>query len=263
MDNGLLHELRKRDTGARDPRAGAAGHIVRRRGTAEVEGQRRSGTRPPHSFAAAARMPDRSPAGRPLVIYGAGGHGHVVAEAARAAGYPVLGCLDRRAVAPDRTPAPQLDPADPRLAEAVFLVAVGNNAVRRSIAGDLCDQGHSLATVIHPTAFVSATASIGQGVFIGPKAIVNARARIGDGCIINSGAIVEHDGVMGSFAHIAPGAALGGDVEVGQETLLGLNSTVLPRIHVGSRCVVGAGAVVIRRVCDDQTVVGVPARPLA
>jgi len=67
----------------------------------------------------------------PLVIYGAGGHGRVVADAARAAGLELLGFLDDAAppAAADET---LLDAADPRLKAAGFIVAIGDNATRGS-----------------------------------------------------------------------------------------------------------------------------------
>ncbi len=198
---------------------------------------------------------------RPLVIYGAGGHGQVVAEAATVAGRLILGFLDDT-VTLDHVGAWRI--VDERIFEgtdAGVLVAVGDNFARRRISDDMREASRPPATVIHPTAWVSPSAQIGEGVFIGPRAVVNAEARIGDGAIINSGAIIEHHCRVGPFAHVAPGATLAGGVRIGQLTLVGVGASLLPNIEVGDDSTVGAGAVVTQDVRRGTTVVGSPAQP--
>ncbi len=199
----------------------------------------------------------------PLVVFGAGGHGRVIAEAARLAGRRVLGFVDDRST--HANPAgeggpPLLADDDPRLGQAAFIVAIGDNADREDVSHRLVEQGHQLATVVHPAAFVSPSATVSAGVFVGPQAVVHAHAVLGHGVIVNSAAVVEHDNTVGPFSHIAPGATLGGNVGVGSRTLVGIGANVLPHTRVGDACTVGAGAVVTHDVPDGETVVGVPAR---
>ena len=196
-----------------------------------------------------------------LLIYGAGGHGLVVADAALAGGWRVVGFVDDRP-APGLMDRPAWAPADMPAGPAV-IVAIGDNAARQRIAERLRQQGRTPATVVHPSAAVSGFATLGPGVFIGPLAVVNARADVGAGAIVNSGAIVEHHVGVGAFAHVAPGAQVGGKASVGALTLVGLGASVLPGVHVGDRCTVGAGAVILRDVPDGQTIVGVPGRGIA
>lgn len=199
---------------------------------------------------------------RPLVVYGAGDHGRVVAEAAAAAGWCVLGFLDDGAVNASELPWPLLEMDDPQVREAAFIVGIGDNAARRRCLRRLDEAGRSVTSVIHPHASVSASARVhaGAGAFVGPCAVVHSGAELHSGAIVNSSAIVEHHCRVGRCAHLAPGAVLGGNVSIGAETLVGLNATVLPRCVVGSQCTIGAGAVVTRTLDDGVTVMGVPAR---
>jgi len=194
-----------------------------------------------------------------LVIFGAGDHGLVVAEAAELAGWSVVGFLDD-AVEPGTTVG-RWDVLTERPDEPI-IVAVGDNHARERVIAELVDQGATLASVVHPTAFVSDSAELGDGVFVGPMAIVHAEAMIGYGAVVNSHAIVEHHGQLHRCAHLAPNATLCGRVTVGRQSLIGAGAVVLPAVAVGSRAIVGAGAVVRTDVADGETVVGNPATPI-
>jgi sugar O-acyltransferase (sialic acid O-acetyltransferase NeuD family) len=203
---------------------------------------------------------------QPLYVFGASGHGKVVAESARAhhlaevrgfldddparhglllTGLPVVGGLE--AIAND-------------IGRVAVALGIGSNRARLAVFSRLVAAGHSLATIVHPSAVIADSATLGDGTFVAPLALVHADARLGRACIVNSGAVVEHDNVLGDGVHVSPNAALGGNVTLGDEVHVGLGAVVLPGITVGARAVVGAGAVVIADVPEGVTVVGVPAR---
>lgn len=59
--------------------------------------------------------------------------------------------------------------------------------------------------MVHPTSYVSPTATIKVGTVIKPRAIVNINSVISKGCIVSVGAIIDHDTVIGAFAHVNAG----------------------------------------------------------
>ncbi len=194
-----------------------------------------------------------------LVVYGAGGHGTVVADAAVLSGHALVGFLDDREQATLAPSEQLLSQNDPRLAGAAFIPAIGDNDARAAVMQKIEQLGGEVVSVVHPTAAISPHATLGHGVYVGPQAVVNAHATVGDGVIINSAAIVEHHCTLGDFAHLAPGAVLGGGATIGDHTLVGLGAKVLPRLQVGARCVVGSGAVVTRSFDHGLLLIGVPA----
>jgi len=203
-------------------------------------------------------MSDASTRG-PVVIYGAGDQGLVVAEAAELAGFDVTGFVDDR-VTPGTVVGrwPVLD-EDPGCA---MIVGIGDNMARCRRTREATEAGRTLATVVHPAAWVSPSAVVGAGVFIGPQAVVHAGAQIDRGVIVNSGAVVEHHCHVHDGAHIAPNATLCGRVRVGRCTLIGAGAVVLPVMTIGDDVIVGAGSVVTGDVPDRLTVAGDPARQL-
>lgn len=204
---------------------------------------------------------------RHLVIIGGGGHALVVADAALAAGDALAGFLDDDPFAPLWTGSPRAARLGGmeslellKESAGAWIIGIGDLDLRRTLIARLEGLGvPPAASLVHPRAWVSPSASIGEGVFMGPGALVHTRARIGNHAIINSGAIVEHECVIGANAHVAPGAALAGRAAVGADTLVGLGASVLPRVTIGARCVIGAGAVVVQDIPDDRAAAGVPA----
>ncbi|MGH7635229.1 MAG: acetyltransferase [Gemmatimonadaceae bacterium] len=210
-----------------------------------------------------------------VLIWGAGGHGKVVADLVRMSGHAVAGYADldrakQGAVVEPGGATVVISEADlvqlldqghalPCRATAVAL-GLGDNEARLRAAQRA---GRALMrALVHPAATVSESAQLGNGTVVFAGAVVNAAATIGAAVVINSGAVVEHDCSVGDGAHIAPGAVLTGGVSVGQGTLVGARAVVLPGIAIGADALVGAGAVVAGDVPSGVVAAGVPARVL-
>lgn len=200
-----------------------------------------------------------------LAILGAGGHARVVADAAEAAGWTVPGLFDREAPPADH-PWPVLGDADALFARAAefdgAVVALGDNDRRLVWTLRLAAQGLTLATVIHPTAWISPRATLGGGTVILAQAVVGTGARLGRAVIVNTGASVDHDCTLDDGVHVSPGARLAGGVTMGERGWIGIGAVVREGLSLGQAVRVGAGAAVVKPVENDQTVVGVPARPI-
>ena len=200
----------------------------------------------------------------PLIVFGAGGHGRVVAEAAMLENYwPSIHASDRRLPSGQNEllPGISLLEANAVLAlDPAIHIAIGNNLARAKEAGAL---GHQrLATVIHPAAIVSQFSSVASGCFVAASAVIGPMATVGMGVIVNHGAVIDHDVEVGAFSHIAPNASLGGHVKVGQRVLIGSGAVVLPSVVIGNDVTVGAGSVVIANILEPGSYVGIPARKI-
>ena len=203
-----------------------------------------------------------------LLIYGAGGHGVVVVDAALCAGRTVIGIVDDDPTQHGRTVhgIPVLGGRDV-LAQgeyrgALAILAIGRVADRRALDRELTALGMRFACVVHPSAHVAQGAVIGEGAVLLPMCVVHSDVTVGRHAIINTASTIDHDSRIGDFAHIAPGAHLAGNVTVGEGAHVGIGAAVTAGVTIGDGATVGAGAAVVEDVAAGGVVVGVPARVL-
>jgi len=197
-----------------------------------------------------------------LIIIGAGGHGKVIADNALKNGYTDIGFIDDHAAGicmdiPIVGVTSDIEKMNDGKTD--FIIGVGNNAIRKKIAETY---RVNWVALVHPSAVIASSVSIGKGTAVMAGAVINACASVGEHCIINTGAIVEHDNIIDDYAHISPGATLGGTVHVGTLTHIGVGATVKNNVDICDNCVIGAGAVVVKNICEGGTYVGVPARKI-
>lgn len=197
-----------------------------------------------------------------LVIIGAGGHGSVIADIARLNGYESIVFLDDACTErADGYPVlGKVEEAPRFMADADFILAIGNNATRKRLQTWLADQGARLATLIHPHAVIAENVTVGKGTAIMAGAVVNPGTSVGEGVILNTCCSVDHDCRVGDFVHIAVGAHLCGTVTVGDDSFICAGTTVINNISVCEGATLGAGALVIRDITEKGTYVGVPAK---
>ncbi|MBL8959458.1 MAG: acyl-ACP--UDP-N-acetylglucosamine O-acyltransferase [Gemmatimonadetes bacterium] len=131
-----------------------------------------------------------------------------------------------------------------------------------------------MSATIHPTALVSPSAEIGDGVTIGAFAIVGDRVTIGEGCVIEPRATLERNVRLAPRVTIGSGTIIGGDpqdlkfkgedtwVEIGEGTRIREYSTInrgtshswkttvgkgcflMSYVHLAHDCHIGDGVII-------------------
>jgi len=202
-----------------------------------------------------------------VLVYGASGHGKVVADILLASGIAVAGFVDDSL---QGKPAEILGlkilgggdwlAAQGKSSPVAAALGIGHNAARQKVARRCVNQGIELITAIHPSAVLAASARVAEGAVVMAAAVINPDAEVGTGAIVNTGAVIEHDCRVGEFAHLSPNASMGGCAQLGSLAWLGIGATIIHGVKVGSNTIVGAGAVVVRDIPDGVVAMGVPAR---
>ncbi len=115
-------------------------------------------------------------------------------------------------------------------------------------------------TLIHQSASISTTTTMGVGNLINSLVSVAAQSKLGDFVSINRNASVGHHTVLHDFVTVNPGAHIAGNVTVGAHVQIGMGAIVIDGLSIGENTVIGAGAVVTRDLPANVVAYGNPAR---
>jgi sugar O-acyltransferase (sialic acid O-acetyltransferase NeuD family) len=206
-----------------------------------------------------------------LVLVAASGLALEVAEAARASGWTVRGCVDDDEARWDTCAGGWLpvlgglDALNGHSSDRVVLCA-GRGTVRAALSERLVRQGlptDRYATVVHPGVVVPASCSIGAGSVVLAGCVLTASVTLGDHVVVMPQVTLTHDDVVEDFATLCADVTLGGSVRVGRAAYVGMSASVRERVRVGAGSTLGMGSVLLTDLPDDEVWAGVPARRLA
>ena len=151
------------------------------------------------------------------------------------------------------------------LLDASFVICTGRPSdyvSRLRIVSELDLPPERYATIVHPSAAVSQSSSVGPGSVLLAHVTLTAAVSVGAHVAIMPHVTLTHDDLVEDFATIASGASLGGGVRVQRGAYLGAGALIGENRTVGAFSLVGMGAVVTRDVPPYEVWAGVPARRL-
>ena len=146
--------------------------------------------------------------------------------------------------------------------DCYFTIAIGDVNLRNRVIANVISAGGSFATLIDPTAVISPTAQIKEGVIICQLAFVGPDAVIDSYCIVNTAAVIGHDIKISEYCVISPSVNIGGQSEIGKNVYLGMGSIVKEGLKIGENAVLGMGSVLHSDLPGFMLAMGNPARPI-
>ncbi|MBQ3194479.1 MAG: hypothetical protein IJB59_13025 [Oscillospiraceae bacterium] len=166
-----------------------------------------------------------------LLILGAGGYGKTIADVARQ-----MDCYDKIAFLDDGKQGPDILG---RCEEYTMFCddrtevypAFGNNEARMNWLNRLLEEEIPVPTLVHPSAYVSPCAVLGEGTVVLPMAVVNTGVTVEAGCIINIGALIDHDCVIEAGVHLCPGVIVKAENRIASGEKIESGEVILARIY--------------------------------
>lgn len=156
----------------------------------------------------------------------------------------------------------QLLSAKTDLSSIQFVIANGEPAIREKLYNKIKDAGLSLGKVIDPSAVISPTATLGEGVIITSHCTVACSALLHDNVALNVKSIIGHDIVVKEHTVISSMVNIGGACVLGARTYVGMASQIKEGLVIGDDVIVGMGSVVHHNIQDQMIALGNPARPM-
>jgi len=143
-------------------------------------------------------------------------------------------------------------------------VAIGigykHRKFRQQVYENLKRDQVSVATFVHPSAYVEESARIGDGciVLVGCTILMNAELQ--PNVFLAPKAFVSHDVKVRAHAYCTPAVNLAGKTDVGERCFIGIGTTTINGVSIGADSVIAAGSVVTKDVPPSVLAAGVPAK---
>jgi sugar O-acyltransferase (sialic acid O-acetyltransferase NeuD family) len=144
-------------------------------------------------------------------------------------------------------------------------LGIGTPAARLKVSGELSSlfQEDRWPALVHPSVrFDRGTCKVGPGVLLCAGTIATVNVELQPFALVNLSCTIGHEAFIGRGCVLNPTVNISGGVRLGDGVLVGTGAQVLQYLSVGQGATVGAGAVVTKDVAPDETVVGIPAKPL-
>ena len=144
--------------------------------------------------------------------------------------------------------------------EDEFVCCIGNSATRKRVVEKMKARGAVFVALIHPSAVIADSCTLGEGIIIYPFALISDNAVIGNSCIINMYSSVAHDSVLGEYCTISAHCDVTGMCKLGDRVFMGTSSHMVPGTIIGDDVYICAGSTVMTRVRSGMKVLGNPAK---
>lgn len=165
-------------------------------------------------------------------------------------GHKVLGTIDEAKYYPN----------------AFFISSIGSASdllMRKRVRERIPFDDSHFATLIHPLAHISRSATIKSGTVICPFASIQADAIIGHNCYINSFNHLAHETVVGSHTVLAARSVVASATTFGECCYIGCGCSFKHDITIGKNCMIGMGSVIWKNIPDNTKMYAPHARTLA
>lgn len=159
-----------------------------------------------------------------LYIYGATAHAKTAVDTAEELNIPIGGLIDKSLLIEDIFEYDVALHHTETHSDDVFFIAIKNPGLRERIVSE--NRNWQYSNLIHPRAFVSKRAELGQGTIVLPGASIAADVQIGDHCIIASSAVIESNTIIEDFVNIGPNTSIGANVLIGRNSEITANVSI-------------------------------------
>ena len=206
-----------------------------------------------------------------LIIIGAGGMGREIYDLATFCkgynkDYVIKGFLDNSidALKTFNGYPPVISTIDNYIIEEddVFICSMGNVIEKKKNIQIILDKDGEFINLVHPDAFIGKNTKIGKGCILLKNAYIGVDCVIDDYVLIQISAIIGHDVKVGKYSRVDNFVVCVGGTELKEEATVHTSSVINHKVIVERNAIVGACSFVIRKVKENTSVYGNPAKKI-
>ena len=142
-----------------------------------------------------------------------------------------------------------------------YALAIANPAAKEKIVYQMEQRNMKFASIIHPTAILTAYSHYGEGLIMFPYAKLSVNSTVGKHVTIMSSG-VGHDIKVGDYCTLCGNVTVIRNVVIGDRTYIASNVALNADVHVGNDCYIGMGSMVVKDIPDNSKTFCNPARIL-
>ena len=143
-----------------------------------------------------------------------------------------------------------------------IVISIGETKDRKQLREKIVESGYKFGNVIHPTAYISPEAKIGDGLIARANVCVSCGATIEENVQLFEGSTIGHDTTIGRDSIISTKACIGGNCIIGRGVYVGMLGSIKEKTTVGDHSTIGMGTAVFKDVDKDVIVLGNPGRTI-
>lgn len=118
----------------------------------------------------------------------------------------------------------------------------------------------SLATFIHPMAYVAPNVKLGHGTVIMPNVSISSGTIFGKCCLVMVGATIGHNNEIGNYCHFAAQCCTSSFIKISAGVHVGLNATIRENLKIGKNSALGMGSILLKSIDENEIWAGNPAK---
>lgn len=141
-------------------------------------------------------------------------------------------------------------------------IANGEPIYRKEIFDRVKKEGYKLATLIHPSVYISDCTHIGEGSIISSNVFISCDVSIKENVYIQPYVSIGHDTLIEKHSLISTFTTIAGFCVIEEMVYIAPGTAIRDRIKIGKNTIVGMGAVVFKDISEKVVAIGNPARPI-
>ncbi|WP_285126705.1 acetyltransferase [Leclercia adecarboxylata] len=142
-----------------------------------------------------------------------------------------------------------------------IIIAIGEPVMRQKLAEKVRSKTR-LATLIHPSVFISPGCDVGVGAIICERVFISCDVSVGENTLLQPHCCLGHDTSVGAHSVVSSNVTLAGHCQVGQRVFIGMNCAVKENTTIGSNAIIGLGSAVFNDIPEATIALGNPARAM-